>query len=155
MITRCASPGDFKKYFDENMQALGLPVPTSLFETYERALATALVMTSTFHTLGPGATLAELIGATTALEKLGLIGSIGAVFYVGAAVGSIFVANSRMAICGDSVIDLPAFLYRHNLTFIGWERFFVQYSQVIDVGHPCRRSFGLQARSGLARLRPA
>jgi len=153
MNNSCANSGDFKKYFDENMRALGLPVPASLFETFERSIAAAVVLVSTLNALGSNATMAELMGATVMLEKLGVVGSIGAAFYVGAVIGSIFVASGQVAMCGNSFADLAAFLLRYDLAFAGWNTFFVHNPQVLDTQHPCRQSFGLHAHSTTASLR--
>ena len=36
-MSQCYNPGDFKKYFNENMSALGAPVPQGLFDSYQKA----------------------------------------------------------------------------------------------------------------------
>jgi hypothetical protein len=33
-MSECYNSGDFQKYFNENMQDLGLPVPSTYFDTY-------------------------------------------------------------------------------------------------------------------------
>lgn len=80
---QCYKKGDFYRYFEENMNALGLSAPKSLFESAEKATATAIVMISTLEHLGKHATIAELVGATTKLEKLMVAGSFIAAGYVG------------------------------------------------------------------------
>jgi len=74
------------------MKALGLPVPSSLFDTYQTAVATATTLIGTLATLGKGPTMADIIGATLGLEKLAVAASIGASAYTGAVIGSIAVA---------------------------------------------------------------
>ena len=88
-MNRCYNTGDFKKYFDENMKALGAPVPTTLFDSFEKAIGTASILVGTLHTLGKGATMAELVGATVGVEKLMVAGAFGAAAYVGMIIGSI------------------------------------------------------------------
>lgn len=88
------------------MQDLGLPVPSTLFDTYNTALSTASTMVGTLATLGKGATMAELVGATVGLEKLAVAASIGASAYTGAAIGSIAVAAGRSLGCGSRMSDL-------------------------------------------------
>ena len=43
-MSQCYKSGDFKKYFDENMQELGLPVPSTLFDTYQTAVSTGTTL---------------------------------------------------------------------------------------------------------------
>ena len=52
--------------------------------------------------LGKGATIAELIGATTLPEKLLVGGAMYASFYTGAAIGSTMVAMAGYTGCGAS-----------------------------------------------------
>ncbi len=145
-MSGCYNSGDFKKYFNENMQALGLPVPSTLFDSYNTALAHAIVMVDTLRTLGKGATVAELIGATTGLEKLKVAATFGASAYVGAIIGSIAVASGRSLGCGSRISDLFVFTHQHNLHFKGINAFYTQNPQVIDKGHSFRNSFGIRAK---------
>ncbi|MDX9839507.1 MAG: hypothetical protein RBT39_18250 [Azoarcus sp.] len=71
-MSQCYTSGNFQKYFNENMNDLGLPVPSTLFDTYQTAVATASTLAGTLATLGKGATMGEVIGATVGLEKLRL-----------------------------------------------------------------------------------
>ena len=45
-MNQCYNSGDFKKYFIENMIALGAPVPNGLFDTYQKAIGTAATLAS-------------------------------------------------------------------------------------------------------------
>jgi hypothetical protein len=145
MNANCASPGDFKKYFDENMQALGLPVPDGLFGSIKIAIETAGAMVSALHLLGPNAIVAELVRATFAVEKLLLAAAFYAAYYTGAVIGSIVVALSKSTGCGSSIVEMSVFLHRHQLAFSGWDVFFVRHPQVLDTEHACRLSFKAQA----------
>lgn len=58
-------------------------------------------MLGALKALGPKATVAELIGATTTLEKLGVVGMMSASYYVGAMIGSLFVASDAVKACRD------------------------------------------------------
>lgn len=104
MASSCENQ-DFYGYFRENMEALGLSVPASLFATQEKAVATLSVMLGGLKSLGKGATVAELVGATTNLEKLLVVGTLSASAYVGAAIGSLAVATGRYAACGATIAD--------------------------------------------------
>jgi hypothetical protein len=96
MATTC---GDFGKAFTANMSALGLPAPSSLFGSIQAAASNVATMLGALKTLGPGATVAELIGATTALEALSVVGALSASFYVGACIGSLVVAANAAMTC--------------------------------------------------------
>ncbi|WP_409526147.1 hypothetical protein [Nitrincola sp. MINF-07-Sa-05] len=146
-MSQCYKPGDFKKYFDENMKALGLPVPSSLFDTYQTAVATASTLVGTLATLGKGATIGELIGATVGLEKLAVAASFGAAAYTGAAIGSIAVASGRSLACGSRIADFFVFTRQNKLHFDGFAAFYTKNPQVLNKGHSFRNSFGIRAKS--------
>ncbi|MFA8323839.1 hypothetical protein ACEPT7_02455 [Burkholderia ubonensis] len=55
---------EFYPALKENMASLGLPAPSSLFESQQMAIGTLTTLPSTFKSLGAGATLGELIVAT-------------------------------------------------------------------------------------------
>jgi hypothetical protein len=95
--------GNFAQAFQHNMSALGLPAPNSLFSTLQAATANFAAMLNAFKAVGPGATVAEMIGATTGLEVLGIIGAISASAYVGAVIGSLIVAADESMLCTSSV----------------------------------------------------
>lgn len=129
------------------MEALGLPVPSTLFDTYQTAIATASTLVGTLATLGKGATMAELIGATVGLEKLAVAASIGAAAYTGAVIGSIAIASGRFLSCGGRMSDLFIFLHQNRLAFDGWHTFYAHNDQVLDTSRPFRRPFGVRARA--------
>ena len=142
----CNKPGDFQKYFNENMQDLGLPVPSTLFDNVNMAIAYATTMAETLATLGKGATMGELIGATTGLEKLKVAAAIGAAGYVGAMIGSIAVASGRLLGCGSRIADMFVFLDQNNLMFKGWHEFYVKNPQILDNTLTNRAAFGVMVR---------
>lgn len=142
----CYNSGDFFKYFKENMQALGMPVPEGMFDTYARATLTAGSILGALQTLGSGATAAELFGATLAAEKVLVLASIGAAAYAGAVVGSLAVATGRALGCGSQISDLFVFLRNNDLEFDNWALFFRQNPEILDQNHHKRRSFAVRAR---------
>lgn len=91
LMAACVS---FSRAFQDNMAGLHLPVPTILFATLQTSLASTSAALGALKALGPGATVAELIGATTGLELLTVAGSMLGVFYLGAVVGSLMVATN-------------------------------------------------------------
>lgn len=106
---------DFYRYFKENMEALGLPAPDSLFGTLQSSLATVTVLLASIDKFGKTATIADLIGAGTRLEKLGMIGTLSAAFYAGACIGSLAVATGRTLSGGASVADVLLYARTRHL----------------------------------------
>ncbi|WLQ15406.1 hypothetical protein O5O45_05670 [Hahella aquimaris] len=149
---QCYKSGDFYKYFKENMDALGMPAPDSLFNSFTAAVSTVSTITSALNTLGSGATMAEIVGATTGLEALMVIGSIGASIYAGAAAGSIAVATGRSLGCGSRIADMFAFTEENNLQFPGWKSFYLHNPQIFDTRNPHRYSFAVMAKASSARF---
>ena len=97
---------DFYKYFKENMDALGLPAPESLFGTASTTVANAGTILSQIDKFGRGVTIREIIGAGTKLEGLGSIGACVAAYYAGAVIGSLAVASGRSLAGGTSLADV-------------------------------------------------
>ncbi len=149
-MAQCYKSGDFNKYFRENMESLGMPVPSKLFDTFNAAVANAAVMTEALTTLGRGATVGELIGATTGLERLKLAASLGASFYVGAVVGSIAVASGRSMACGTRMADLFAFQKRYGLEFENSRHFFLTHPEVLSSAPPSAARYRAQAKAKAA-----
>lgn len=142
----CYKTGDFNKYFTENMSGLGLVVPGSLFDNSEKAIATATTMAAAITQLGKGATVAEIVGATTGLEKLLVVGAMSAAGYAGAVIGSIAVASGRVLGCGARISDMFVFLDRNNLKFKGWEMFYASNPQILNENIPSRHSYGIRCK---------
>lgn len=78
---------NFAKTFQDNMSALGLLAPTTLFGSLQTAVGNLTLILGAFKALGPTATVAEIAGATTTLEKLGAVGAMSASYYIGAVIG--------------------------------------------------------------------
>lgn len=144
-MSQCYTSGDFRKYFYENMQELGLPVPSTSFDAYQTAVATASAAANGLSALGAGATMQELIAATTGLEGLAVAAALGAVGYTGAIIGSIAVASGRSLGCGSRISDIFVFAHQNNLYFDGLTAFYTCNPQVLDKNHKFRKSFGIRA----------
>lgn len=118
---------EFYKYFKENMDALGLPAPDTLFGNAQLATATASALIGLIEKFGKKVTVSEMIGAGIRSEKLMVIGAMSASYYAGAVIGSIAVATGRSLAGGTSLADvllsaqmnhlhrpwLPAIMVRH------------------------------------------
>lgn len=107
---------DFYRYFKENMDALGLPAPESLYGTCQAAVANAAVLLGQLDKFGRKVTVRELIVAGTRLEQLAVIGALSAAFYVGAVIGSIAVATGRVLGNGTSLADVMLLAHQKHLS---------------------------------------
>lgn len=144
-MSQCYKSGDFWKYFNENMKALKLPVPTTLFSTFERAINTVITILVAVDTLGKGATIAEIVGATIGLEKLKVVGSLVASYYVGAVIGSIAVAIGRSSGCGHDISDIFILLQKYKLKFDDYRSFYQKNPEILDRSHPNRSKYRSKA----------
>ncbi len=142
----CYKDGDFFRYFKENMNGLGLPVPEGVFDSYTTATANLSLLLASLHTLGTGATMSELVGATVGFEKLLVAGAVGATYYLGAAVGSVAVATGRSLSCGTRMSDLFVLIEKHDLQFRNWDIFFRANPGILEPGHPSRRLLAVRGR---------
>lgn len=144
----------FSKAFHDNMRSLGLEAPTTLFSSLQTAVGTFTTMLGALKAVGPRATIAELAGATTALEKLGVIGALAASYYVGATLGSLIVATENVKACSDPYKGSAAARYRAVARWIASRgllvpmdvQVFMQRHPEVLVDIPERRSFAMRAR---------
>ncbi|WP_081933830.1 hypothetical protein [Massilia sp. 9096] len=98
---------EFYKYFKENMEGLGLtPPPESLYGTQALAISTISAILAYIDKFGTKVTVMEMVGAGTKLEKLTVMGSLGAAYYAGALIGSLAVATGRTLSSGTSLADV-------------------------------------------------
>jgi len=98
---------DFYKYFKENMEGLGLTAPPeSLFGTQQLAISTISAIVAFIDKFGTKVTVIEMASAGTRLEQLALLGTLGASYYAGAAIGSLAVATGRTLAGGTSLTDV-------------------------------------------------
>lgn len=128
-------------YFKENMKALGAPVPEQIFDGLDKAIASSITILGTLEILGKNATLGEVIGATTGLEKLAVVAAVSASGYIGLVIGSIFVASGRTLGCGARISDVFVFVNRHNLEFGVYRKFYRSYPQITDKSIKHRRLY--------------
>jgi hypothetical protein len=85
----------FYDYFRESMQSVGLDAPQSVFSTQEKAVATVSLISGAIAKFGTGVTVAELIGAGVLTEKLLVVGTLSACFYLGACIGALAYATGQ------------------------------------------------------------
>ncbi len=122
-------PSDSKSfyfYFKENMDALGLPAPESLFGTLTVAVGTIAALTAPLKEYGSQVTMADVIKLTAATGVAAPAATIiydkalvaaGCLFsyYVGACIGSLSVATGRYISGGMSIADLFDCAKRHGI----------------------------------------
>jgi hypothetical protein len=140
----------FFSYFKENMEALGLDVPTSLFNTQTKAAWTIGSILGAVKTLGKGATLSEIAGATTGLERLAVLNAVSAAYYAGAAVGGFAVATGRYSSCGTSIADVLFDIRSHGVFLpvpMWMNSHFMRHPEIFDKKYPGRSTYSLKARA--------
>ena len=138
---------NFYDYFKENMEALGLPAPVSLFATQTTASGVISSILTAISRLSKNATVAELVGATTGLEKLMVVGAASASFYVGAAIGSFAIATGRYAACGVSISDVMWEIHHNGIRIPSWLTLHLsRFPVIIDKRMPMRASYAALAR---------
>ncbi len=103
----------FGEYFTENMNALGLPAPNSLFGMTATAIGTIKTLSDLIIKFGPAVTLLEVLKTAPTLaigaSELSTVGSATlASFYFGACIGSLAVATGQVTSGGYSITDLFA-----------------------------------------------
>ncbi len=145
----CSNDQEFRKYFNENMKELGLPVPKTLFDNFTAAVATASVMLEALGSLGARATMTELAGATAQLEKLKVLGALAASFYVGAVIGSLAVASGRYLGCGSRISDLFALQKQYKLQFQGSTQFYALHPEILNPQRANRKHFATKAKEAV------
>jgi hypothetical protein len=110
----------FYYYFKENMNALGLPAPESLFGNVASAAANTTAIVAAVEKFGSGVTISELVGAGTLSEGLIVVGGCTAAFYVGACIGSLAVATGKYFSGGLSIGDLFACAKENGIPTSSW-----------------------------------
>ena len=106
---------EFYRYFKENMEALGLPAPESLFGNLQTALSSSYALLAGIDKFGRNVTIGELIGAGTRLEQLAVVSACLASYYFGAVIGSIAVAAARCLGRETSISDVLETASRYEL----------------------------------------
>jgi len=102
-------------------------------------------MVAALETLGKGATIAEIVGATTKLELLlvagGLYGST-------TLVQSLVVGRSIS--CGGRLADLSMLMAQHpNLSFPDWNRFYADSPEIMNSAVKLRKQRYIAKSTGV------
>ncbi|WP_146749854.1 hypothetical protein [Paraburkholderia bryophila] len=156
MPIACTGAG-FYKAFKDNMDALGLDVPSSISTAPANVLARVGAMVAAAEKLGKTASIGEVIGATTASEKLLAFGAIYASFWLGAAVGSLMVATDAYLDCGSTpnatMKGVQKFTFDSGIRVPAQTLFVMQTNpEIFAVGAPGRSAFVRKATIPAGRL---
>ncbi|WP_263769464.1 hypothetical protein [Propionivibrio soli] len=123
---------DFYKYFSENMEALGLPAPETLYGNLQLALANVTAMAKYVDQFGTKVTVMEMARAGSRLERLATVGAVSAAFYVGAVIGSIAIATGRSLAGGTTISDALSLAANNNIGKPWVRTALVRYPGILD-----------------------
>jgi hypothetical protein len=146
-MDRCPKQSGWFSYFKENMEALGLPVPTSLYggqTMVTGALASLVGVQSRF---GSTVTVGELLKAGTKADALVVVAGVSASWYLGGAVGSAAVATGRHLACGTRMIDAISYAGRNGMLTPAIQHQLVAHPEIYDTTRRNRSLYGLLARA--------
>ncbi|WP_254699866.1 hypothetical protein [Trinickia violacea] len=123
-----------------------------MFATIPSAMATVTAMLRALKDVGQNATVAEMIGATTMLEKLSVVAGIYASYYTGAVIGSLIVATDAAIGCkngSEAQAAARRFFVLNGLVMTEPMRlFFLRHPEVLNpFESPFARSFGSRAHA--------
>jgi hypothetical protein len=128
------------------MDTLGLgPVPKSLFETQQVAIGTLATITTAIKTMGAGATVGEILGASMSWEIPVVLAGLSAAAYGGGIAGSLLVAESKDLFCGNDLFDAIRLLKKWGVDSF-WSDQLAKHPEVYQQGHPGRASYGMKSR---------
>lgn len=145
-MKRCPNQPSWFTYFNNNMDDLGLPVPTSWQGTITSVVGILSHMVAVSEKFGPRVTVREVLAAGTKGEALMVAGGALATWYLGAAVGSAAVATGRYASCGTSLIDVFSYAGRQRLWSPRIAMQLSRHPEIYNIADESRRRYGLLAR---------
>lgn len=140
-MDRCPKQPAWSAYFRENMEALGLDVPHSLFGKAAMTTTYLGAIVALAEKMGPRVTVREVITAGTKTEW-GMVAAAGyASWYFGAAVGSAAVATGRHLACGTQIIDVIGYAARNRMLSPAITRQLVAHPEIYDIARKNRRAY--------------
>jgi hypothetical protein len=102
-------------YWRENMQALGIPVPDTMFPNYALLIGAIKELNKAIVKYGARLTVADLAGAGLAAEVIDYLLEIGLAAFVGAAIGSAAVATQRVLMGGTTLGEVLSWAFSNNV----------------------------------------
>ncbi|KAB7769369.1 hypothetical protein [Xanthomonas maliensis] len=139
-MERCPTQPSWFAYYKENMEALGLAAP-GLYGSGTAIVGSISAMLTLAEKMGPKVTVLELVNAGTKVEIATTIGTLGASWYLGAAVGSAAVATGRTLSCGTSLVDVLAYSSRNGLSSDRVRSILIAHPEIYDYKRPGRRYY--------------
>lgn len=141
----------FPHAFQNNMNALGIPAPLTLFSSLSAALKTLGSLLNGFKSVGSTATVAELIAATKLEERFDSIDSMAATYYIGAVIGSILVAGKAARACKGNISaahfrDFTNWMSSHGALIPIQLLTFMRNNPEVIEDSPRRKSYAMRAR---------
>ncbi len=141
----------FYPAFKQNMEAIGLTVPTGLFATQQQTVSTIGQLLGLVKTFGMKVTIRELIGAGSLTDMLAAAAGYSAAFYAGGAIGSLIVATDKTIGCKVGPVTQGQI---HRVMLGGaimmsdsMRVLLLQHPEIISASMPTRYSYGAMARA--------
>lgn len=127
----CYQTGDFVKYWEENMRALGLWIPSSSYDA-AGGLTAMITAVATVVESNPLMTVSEAFRKVKVSAVGARLGALYATYWTGAAIGSIAVASGRSAACGATIAD-AMIIARNDFKIYGlWlEQEFIAHTELL------------------------
>lgn len=141
----------FYPAFKQNMEAIGLTVPTGLFATQQQAASTIGQLLGLVKTFGMKVTIRELIGAGSLTDFLAAAAGYSAAYYTGGAIGSLIVATDKTIGCKVGPVTQGR-IHRAMLgaAFVMTEpmlALLLRHPEIVSSSLPNRRVYGSMARA--------
>lgn len=120
-MSYCTSDnGLFGTFIDENMASLGLPMPSTTFETIGSMTAIATSMAEIIEINGTSINLYQALSKINSAKKtLSISAGITASYYLGALIGSMAVATGR-CLSGGVTMSEAIWAAREMGIFASW-----------------------------------
>jgi hypothetical protein len=146
-MDRCPKQPSWFSYFKENMEALGLAVPTSWYGAQTVVTGAISSLVSVHARFGSRVTVGELVKAGTKADAMVVIFGMSASWYLGGAVGSAAVATGRHMACGTQIIDVFSYAARNRMLTQPIQHQLVAHPEIYDIARRNRALYGHLARA--------
>lgn len=143
----CPKQQSWFSYFKENMDDMGLPVPTSWYGTQVAVTGSISSLVAVQSRFGARVTIGDLAGAGAATDGLVVIAGMSAAWYLGGAIGSSAVATGRHLGCGTRIIDVISYASRHRMLSPAIQHLLIAHPEIYDSKARNRRYYGMRARN--------
>jgi len=146
-MDKCPKQSSWFSYFSENMDDMGLEVPTSWFGKGAKVTGYIAALVAVAEKFGPRVTVTDVVVAGSKGEQLVVVGAGYASWYLGAAVGSAAVATGRYVACGTQIGDVFAYAARNQMLTPTVTRQLLRHPEIYDDARKNRRAYARLART--------